>query len=354
MARFLRNKDQKAGLPPGSLIFTGQHKISTPELRLIEYDSSSLTDTAIDSLADISEESESTKKTWLNIDGVHDSELMKELGERFSISPLALEDILDTGQRPFIEEYQDYLFSTMKILVSEDVDQEIFAEQVSFILQEKYLISFNEQPNSIFDPIHKRLKKNKSKIRNNGTDYLFYTLLDCVLENYLKVIEITGERIEDLEEEVTAEPCPEHLESINFYRREIAYIRKSIRPVKEIILKINKLDSELISDDTTTYMKDLLNMMDQALDSLEIYKDILGDLFTTYSMYMGTRLNETMKFLTIFSTIFIPLTFIAGLYGMNFTTIPGLNSPNGFYLSIIIMGAISAGMLVLFKMKKWL
>ncbi|WP_319778760.1 magnesium/cobalt transporter CorA [Maridesulfovibrio sp.] len=354
MARFLRDKEQKAGLPPGSLVFTGQHKISEPKIRIIEYNSSDLQETSLDPLESIPYCPYPAKAVWMNLDGVHDSELIKRIGDRFNISPMALEDILDTGQRPFIEEYQNYLFSTLKIFISGTSEQKIFSEQVCFVLGKNYLITFQEQPGPTFDAVLKRLSKAKSKIRQNNTDYLFYTLMDCVLENYLKVIEIIGERIEDLEEEVTTDPCPEHLESINFYRREIAYIRKSIRPVREIIMKMNKLNSEFISEDTLGYMKDLPNMIDQALDSLEIYKDILGDLFTTYNMYMGTRLNETMKFLTIFSTIFIPLTFIAGLYGMNFEVIPGLHNPHGFAISIGIMAAISGVMLILFKFKKWL
>jgi magnesium transporter len=354
MARFLRNTDQKAGMPPGSLVFTGQYKVSEPTARIVEYSSSEIKDIKLEPLADIFRYPDPGKRMWLNIDGVHDPELIKNIGDTFAIPSMAMEDILDTDQRPFIEDHQDQIFTTLKILVSGDAEQKIVTEQICFVLDENCLITFQEQPNSIFDPVRKRLAKHKSKIRQYGPDYLFYTLMDSVLENYLKVIEIIGERIEDLEEEITEEPSPEHLESINFYRREIAYIRKSIRPVREIVLKLNKLDSEFISDAALVYMKELPNMIDQALESLEIYKDILGDLFTTYHVFMATRLNETMKFLTIFSTIFIPLTFLAGIYGMNFDTMPGLHSPHGFLLSIVIMALIAAVMLMLFRLKKWL
>jgi magnesium transporter len=354
MARFLRNIDQKAGMPPGSLIFTGQHKVTAPKVRLMEYDSLDLTDTTFESFTDVPEYAGQTHKIWLNIDGVHDAEVIKNIGENFNLSPLTMEYILDTGQRPFIEDYQDQIFTTLKIFISGEAEQKTIAEQVCFILGENYLISFQEQPNSSFDPVRKRLVKQKGKLRQYGPDYLFYSLLDNVLENYLKVVETMGERIEDLEEEMTEEPSSEHLESINFYRREIAYIRKSIRPVREIIFKLNKLDSELISEDTLMYMKDLPNMIDQALDSLEIYKDILSDLFTTYNMYMATRLNETMKFLTVFSTIFIPLTFLAGIYGMNFESIPELHYKNGYYILLSLMAVIAASMLIFFKKKKWI
>ena len=354
MARFLTNKDQKAGMPPGSLVFTGEHKISEPKIKVTEYSSSDLNEITLESLTEIPEYSDQTKRIWFNIDGIHDAELIKRIGDSFNISPLVMENILDTGQRPFIEDYQDQIFITLKLLISGRPEQKVFTEQISFVLGENCLISFQEQPNSTFEPVRKRITKHKSKIRNYGTDYLFYTLIDCVLENYLKVIEIMGERIEDLEEEVTEEPSTEHLESINFYRREIAYIRKSIRPVREIILKLNKLDTEFISEGTLVYMKDLPNLIDQALDSLEIYKDILGDLFTTYNMYMATRLNETMKFLTVFSTIFIPLTFLAGIYGMNFDFIPELHYKNGYYLLLCLMTAIATAMLIFFKKKKWI
>ncbi|WP_415718932.1 magnesium/cobalt transporter CorA [Maridesulfovibrio sp.] len=354
MARFLNNKDQKAGMPPGSLVFTGQHKISEPQIRVTEYNSSDLEETALESVTDIPECPAQTKRMWLNLDGIHDAEVIKKIGDSFNLSPLVMEDILDTGQRPFVEDYQDQIFTTLKLLIAGSPEQKVFTEQISFVLGENFLISFQEQPNPTFDPVRKRLMKHKSKIRNYGPDYLFYTLVDSVLENYLKVVEVMGERIEDLEEEVTDEPSKEHLESINFYRREIAYIRKAIRPVREIILKLNKLDSEFIAEETLVYMKDLPNMIDQALDSLEIYKDILGDLFTTYNMYMATRLNETMKFLTVFSTIFIPLTFLAGIYGMNFDFIPELHYKSGYYVLLCLMIAIAIAMLVFFRKRKWI
>jgi len=354
MARFLKNKDQKAGLPPGTLTFTGQHKVTEPKISVIEYCNSDLSERTLESLTEIRDDTNQSQKIWLNIDGIHDAGLIEKIGDRFNLSSLTMEDILDTGQRPFIEDYQDQIFTTLKFFISGNPEQKLTTEQISFVLGKNYLISFQEQPSSTFAPVRKRITKNKSKIRQYETDYLLYTLIDCILENYLKIIEIIGERIEDLEEKVTEEPSAEHLEIINFYRREIAYIRKSIRPVREIIFKLNKLDSELISEDTLMYVKDLPNMIDQALDSLEIYKDILGDLFTTYNMYMATRLNETMKFLTVFSTIFIPLTFLAGIYGMNFDVIPELHYKNGYYVLLCLMAVVAISMIIFFKKKKWL
>lgn len=354
MARFLRNNDEKAGMPPGSLVFTGQQKVAEPQIRITTYDNSALKDSHIKEYQPITSHTSSDKVTWLNIDGVHDSSLIKTIGENFNFSLMALEDIQDTGQRPTIQEYQDYLFATMKVLNTGSDEDKVRAEQVSFILGNNYLVTFKEQPSSIFEPVRKRLSRQKGKIRQKGPDYLFYTLLDCVLENYLKVIENIGERIEDIEEEVIADPKPEQLEEINFYRREIAYIRKSIRPAREIILKVNKIDSEYIDEDTAPYLKDLTSMLEQSLDSLEIYKEILGDLFSTYNMSIGTRLNETMKFLTIFATIFIPLTFLAGIYGMNFEHIPELHYKHGYYILLGLMGVIASAMLVYFKKKKWM
>ncbi|WP_027721602.1 magnesium/cobalt transporter CorA [Maridesulfovibrio zosterae] len=352
MARFLRKNDRKAGMPPGSLIFTGQQKISKPQIRVTTYNDSSLTDIDMDEYKSITNDTDSI--CWINIDGVHDSDLIKNIGDNFNISIMNLEDIQDTGQRPCIDEYQDYLFATMKFLNTDNDEDRIKADQISFVLGNNYLITFQEQPSMIFDPVRKRLSKPKNKFRQNGPDYLFYTLIDCLLENYLKVIEGIGERIEEIEEEVLENPIPEQLEEINFYRREIAYIRKSIRPAREIISKTNKMDSEFISDNTAPYLKDLVSMLEQALDSLEIYKEILSDLFSTYNMSINSRLNETMKFLTVFATIFIPLTFLAGIYGMNFDVIPELHYKYSYYILLGLMLLIAFAMLAYFKRKKWI
>ncbi len=354
MARFLRKHDKKAGLPPGELVFTGQQRVENSLLRCVVYGPEQHTETTVSNFDEILSCFDIENTKWLNIDGVHDSVLIKQIGERFDLSTLALEDVQDIGQRPALVDFQEYLFITMKILIDNDEEERVRAEQISFVLGDNYLLSFQEQSGSIFDPVRRRISRPKGRIRQRGADYLLYTLIDCILENYLAIIERIGERIEDMEEEVIDNPDAELLEEINFYRREIAYVRKAVRPVRDIISRLNKSESELIDSATGTYYKELSGMFEQIFDSVEIYKEMVGDLYNTYNMAIGTRLNETMKFLTVFATIFIPLTFLAGIYGMNFEFIPELKYKYGYFILLGVMSLVGLAMLGYFRRKKWI
>lgn len=354
MARFLRKHDKKAGLPPGELVFTGQRKVENTLLRTVVYGPEKLDDTSSHDFEEIVSQLNRDGVKWLNIDGVHDSALIKRVGEMFDFSRLALEDVQDTGQRPAIVDFQDYLFITMKILNDNNESGRVKTEQICFILGDKYLITFQEQPGIIFDPVRSRLSRKSGRIRQRGADYLLYTLIDCILENYLEIIERIGERIEDMEEEVIENPSAELLEEINFYRRETAYVRKAVRPVRDVINRLNKSESDLIEEGTAAYLKELSGLFEQIADSIEIYKEMVGDLYNTYNMAIGTRLNETMKFLTVFATIFIPLTFLAGIYGMNFEFIPELKYKYGYFILLGVMLLVGVCMLGYFRKKKWI
>lgn len=354
MARFLKNIDKKAGLPPGSLIFTGQQKMDEPRLRIIDFNPITLRKEFIPSLEAAGPIKTTETTSWLNIDGLHDSDLIKQIGEEFDLQALMLEDIQDTGQRPKIEEYPDQVFISMKMLFLNEDQSEVWTEQLSAILTKNYLITFQERPGDVFEPVRNRIDNPNGKMRVRGCDYLLYTLLDCVVENYLKVIEKMGERIEEIEDEVLENPEPDLLEEINLYRREIAYVRKAVRPVREIIIKLKNLDSDVVTHETMPYLRDLVSLEEQAVDSTEIYKEMLADLFSTYNMAIGGKLNEIMKFLTIFATIFIPLTFLAGIYGMNFDSMPELHYKYSYYILLGVMTAVAVGMLLYFKKRKWI
>ncbi len=354
MARFLKNIDKKAGLPPGSLIFIGQQRMDEPRLRIIDFDPQTLRKEFITSLEDAGPIKTTATTSWLNIDGLHDSDLIKRIGEQFDLPALMLEDIQDTGQRPKAEEYPDHVFITMKMLFLNEDQSEVWSEQLSAVLTQHYLITFQERPGDVFEPVRNRIDNPNGKMRVRGCDYLLYTLLDCVVENYLKVIEKMGERIEEIEDEVIDNPEPDLLEEINLYRREIAYVRKAVRPVREILSKLKNLDSDVIAHETMPYLRDLVGLEEQAVDSTEIYKEMLADLFSTYNMAIGSKLNEIMKFLTIFATIFIPLTFLAGIYGMNFESMPELHYKYGYYVLLGVMSVVAVGMLLYFKKRKWI
>lgn len=354
MARFLRKRDKTAGRSPGSLVFVGDQKTDKPRLRIIDYDTMMLRDEFIESVESLSGCKSTASTSWLNIDGLHISELMTKIRDTFGLSPLMLEDIVNTGQRPKIEEFPDTVFVTLKMLALSEDQTKIHAEQLSAVLTGKCLLTFQEKPGDVFEPVRERIKRQTGRLRKLGADYLLYTLLDCVFENYLKVIEIMGERIEEFDEEVLTNPTPALLEEINTYRREMAYIRKAVRPAREIVLKLAKLENDLISPDISPFLRDLMDMAEQTIDAVDVYREMLNDHLNSYNMAISNRLNDVMKFLTVFATIFIPLTFLAGIYGMNFEVIPELKHRNGYYILLGVMAAVAISMLAYFKKRKWI
>ncbi|XPV76847.1 MAG: magnesium/cobalt transporter CorA [Desulfovibrio sp.] len=354
MARFLKKRDGKRGLPPGSLIFIGKQKTEEPRIRIVDYDTNVLRDELVTSPSVLAGCKESHTTSWINIEGLHEAGLVNSVGTTFEISPLILEDILNTGQRPKLEDDTKEIFITLKILFLSDDKESVHAEQFSAILQNKCLLTFLERSVDVFKPVQDRIQKHTGRIRKLGPDYLVYTLLDCVFENYLKVIEVLGERIEEIEDEVLDDPTSELLEEIIVYRREIAYVKKSIRPAREIAYKLARIDSDLVSQEIKPFLRDLSDMAELAYDSVEIYHDMLTDHLNSYNMVVTNKLNDTMRFLTIFATIFIPLSFLAGVYGMNFEVMPELHLKYGYFILLGVMAAVALVMLYYFKRKKWL
>lgn len=354
MARFLKKQDKKMGHPPGTLIFVGQQKIDQPRLRIIDFDSRILRDEFIESVEQLPACIHTSSTTWLNIDGLHVPELMTSIGSIFNISSLVLEDILNTGQRPKLEDLTDAIFISLKMLSYDDAQNKVHSEQLSIVLLQGCLLTFQEQPGDVFEPVRDRIRRKSGRVRTLGADYLLYTLFDCVFENYLKVIEAMGEQIEDFDKEILDNPTQDLLEKINTYKLEMAYIRKAVRPAKELILKLVKIDSQLVDPDIKPFLRDLIDMSEQTVDAVEVYREMLNGHLNIYNMAITNRLNDVMKFLTIFATIFIPLSFLAGVYGMNFEVMPELHYKHGYYLLLSIMGAVAFGMLFYFKKKKWL
>ncbi|WP_319581674.1 magnesium/cobalt transporter CorA [uncultured Pseudodesulfovibrio sp.] len=354
MARFLRKYDQTAGKPPGSLIFVGQQKIDAPRLKIIDYDQENLRDEVVPDADALAPCLTSGTTSWLNLDGLHVPEVMERVGKAFSISPLILEDIVNTGHRPKMDESPDMVFITLKMLsINEDQDR-ILSEQLSCVLTGRCLVTFQEQPGDVFEPVRERIRRKSGRLRQLGPDYLLYALLDCVFEHYLKVVEILGERIEAFDEELLDDPSPDLLEEINGYRREMAFVRRAVRPAREIALKLVKTENELISEEINPYLRDLADMAEQVAEAVEIYREMLNDHLNSYNMAVANRLNDVMKFLTIFATIFIPLSFMAGVYGMNFDFMPELKLRYGYFLLLGGMACVAVGMLLYFKKRKWI
>jgi magnesium transporter len=354
MARFFKKRDENKGLAPGSLVFIGNKKVENIRIRVIDYDKSKLNEAQLDDISKGKEFKETKTVTWINIDGLHDLTLMQEIGDIFDLHPLLLEDILNTGQRPKLEEFDNCLFLVSKMLRYDKEKQEIIAEQFSMVLGSTFLITFQEQPGDVFEPVRERIRKQKGRIRGTGIDYLAYALLDTVVDNYISIIERLGGQIEDIEEEVLASPTPAVMEKINTFKREMNYLRKSIRPLREAILQVLKLDSELIEDKTIPFLKDLHDLITQATEAIDTYREMLSDQLNIYNSSISNRMNEIMKVLTIFAAIFIPLTFIAGIYGTNFEYLPELHFKYSYFIFWVVMISVAIVMLGYFNRKNWL
>ena len=353
MARFLKKRHQSKGQSPGSLIFIGQKKTDSVQIRVIDYDAGSLTERELSDIKDGSHFKKTDTVTWLNINGLHDTEIIKDVGHVFELHPLVMEDILNTGQRPKIEEFEHYIFIVLKMIRYDGGAGMIINEQLSMVLGENFLLTFQEQPGDVFDPVRERIRRNKSRIRGSGTDYLAYALLDTVVDNYIYTIELIGEKIEDLEEEVLSGLNPSIMEKINGFKRETNYLRKSIRPAREAILHMSRIDSQLFAEQTLPFLKDLQDLINQATEAIDTYRDLLTDQLNIYNSVMANRMNDIMKVLTIFAAIFIPLTFIAGIYGTNFEYLPELHYRYSYFVFWGVLVVLAGALLVFFKRKGW-
>ena len=354
MARFFKKREEIKGLSPGSLVFIGNKKVENIRIRVIDYDGNQLKEDELKDIAEGAEFKRTNTVTWINVDGLHDLSLMKEIGSTFDLHPLLMEDVLNTGQRPKLEEFENCIFLVLKMLRYDSKKQMISSEQLSMVLGDSFLLTFQEQPGDVFDPVRERIRKQKARIRASGIDYLAYALLDCVVENYVSIIERLGEQIEDIEEEVLAKAEPAVMEKISAFKHEMNFIRKSVRPAREAVIQLSKLDSELINEQTIPFLKDLLDLITQAAEAIDTYRDMLSDQLNLYNSVIANRMNDVMKILTIFAAIFIPLTFIAGIYGTNFEYLPEIKFKYSYFIFWGVMLAVAAVMLIFFKKKKWL
>jgi magnesium transporter len=354
MARFLKKKAESLGLVPGELLFTGEQKVEETTLKLIDYNQERLTEQELVDIRDSLSCKDSDTVTWVNVNGLHDTALIREIGNLFGLHALVLEDIVNTGQRPRMEEYDEYLYFVLKMMRYDHETDAVYSEQLSMVLGSTFLLTFQEQPGDVFEPVRERIRKHKGRIRKVGIDYLAYALLDTVVDNYLLIIERLGERIEDIENEILENPTQLTLTRINNFKREMNYLRKTIRPSREFILQLSRLDSELVHESTVPFLRDLLDLSNQAVEVIDTYRDMLSDHLNIYDSRINNRLNEIMKVLTIFSAIFIPLTFIAGIYGTNFDNVPELHFRYSYFVMLGVMILVTLFMLRFFRRRKWL
>jgi magnesium transporter len=292
--------------------------------------------------------------TWINIDGLANTDVIEKIGRYFSIHPLILEDLLNTSQRPKMEDLEDYLYLNLKMLMLPGAIGEIKVEHVSFIIGKNYLISFQESIGDVFDPVRERIRKDGGRVRKNGPDYLAYALIDNIVDNYFLVMEKIEEWVEALEEELVVNATQETLPKINRLKKDMLFLRKSVWPLREMILTLERSDSPLIRDDTRIYLRDVYDHAIQVIDTLETFRDMVSGMIDIYLSSLSYKMNEIMKVLTLIATIFIPLTFVAGVYGMNFRYMPELYWEYGYYAVWGIMIAIVAIMLAYFRDRQWI
>ena len=354
MARFIKGMSRHVGLPPGTLVTSGAARGGPAKITLIDYDETTFTEKVLGSVEESLPFKQTPTVTWINVDGLGDSAAMEKIGEQFGLHPLVLEDIASAGQRPKMEDFGDYIFIVLKMLYHEEAEDEIRAEQVSLLLGPNFVISFQEIEGDVFNHVRERIRGSKGRVRRMGPDYLAYTLLDAVVDNYFVILERLGEQIEAMEEDLVRDPTPETLQSIHTLKREMIFLRKSVWLLRELISGLERAESALISESTLVYLRDVYDHTIQVMDTVESYRDMVSGMLDTYLSSISNRMNEVMKVLTIIATIFIPITFIAGIYGMNFQFMPELAYRPAYFIALGVMGGVAVVMIAYFRRKGWL
>jgi magnesium transporter len=354
MPKLFKKMSHKAGLPPGTLVHVGEKKAEEVKITTMDYNQTAFQENEVQTVEECFPFKETPTVTWINIDGLHRVDIIKKIGEHFGIHPLIQEDILHTGQRPKMEDLDSYILVILKMLRYDDEASTVRTEQISIILGSNFVVSFQEMKGDLFNSLRERIRTGKGRIRRMGADYLAYSLLDSIVDHYFILLEKCGERIEVLEEELALSPNPETLQAIHNLKQEIIFLRKSVWPLREVISGLERAESSLIHDDISMYLRDLYDHTIQVIDSVETYQDILSGMIDLYLSSVSNKMNEVIKVLTIFASIFIPLTFMAGIYGMNFEFMPELKMRWAYPALWGAMITVAAILLTFFKRKKWL
>ena len=354
MPKLVKKRSKKTGLPPGTLVHIGEEKTGATRVTVTEYDAENFQERNGIKTDECYVFPPAPAVTWINVDGVHQVEVLEKLGNCFGVHPLALEDILNTEQRPKIEDYGEDLFIVVKMLSYVEEKDEVEAEQISLILRPNALLSFQEKEGDDFAAVKERLRTGKGRLRKMGADYLAYALLDIVVDRYFGVLEKLGERIEVLEGTLLTDPTTPTLQKIQSLKREMLLLRKWIWPLREAISSLQRGEFHGIQESTRVYLRDVYDHAIQVMDTVEVFRDMLSGMLDIYLSSVNNRLNAVMKVLTIITTVFMPLTFLAGVYGMNFKNMPELGWRWGYPLVLLVMAGVAVLMLILFRRKKWL
>jgi magnesium transporter len=352
--RLYSSQSRKAGLPPGTLVHTGEQRQSAASISVISFTPDGVAESRPSGFDQCKKPDSSQGVLWINLEGLHDLELIQHFGECYGLHPLVLEDIVNTSQRPKIEDYGDYIFIVAR-MIRLSKDNVIETEQVSLVLGSGYLLSFQEGiDGDVFETVRERIRNGRGRIRTHNSDYLCYGLIDAIVDSYFSVLEGMGEQVEDIEEELAAGPTQQILKRIISLKREIIFMRKGVWPLREVTAALERGESDLISDTARIYFRDTYDHTIQVIDGVETFRDLLSGMLDLYLSSMSNRTNEIMKFLTVVGTIFLPLTFIVGVYGMNFKEIPELQWQYGYLYCWLFMLAIAMCMVFYFKRKRWM
>jgi len=354
ISRFHKKRSVKSGLPPGTLVHIGDKSDKLVRISLIGYSPDGMEEHHFEQIDQYLRAPCDGDVVWVNVEGVHDVELIRQLGEKHSFHPLVLEDIVNTVQRPKVEDYGDYLFIVLKMLLPIE-NGEFSSEQLTIILGPDYLFTFQEGiAGDSFEQVRSRIRNGKGKIRSMGADYLAYALIDAIVDGYFSILEGFGERIVDVEEELALTPDQRALHLINSMKKEIIFLRKTVWPLREAISFLEHGDSHLLHAETRLYFRDVYDHTVQVIDTVETYRDLLSGMLELYLSSISNRTNEVMKFLTVIGTIFMPLTFLAGVYGMNFKHLPELEWHYGYFWLWGFMLTLSLVMVLYFRKRRWL
>ncbi|MEZ4697288.1 MAG: magnesium/cobalt transporter CorA [Rhodothermales bacterium] len=344
---------KKPGLPPGSVVFDGQRKVEEVTIDSIHYDAENLIETRITDPSQIDPVRRKPGTMWLDVIGLHDTEMIDSLGGMFDLHPLVREDLVSTGQRPKVEFFDDYVYIVVKMVSWLD-DGGLAVEQVSLVVGRGFVLSFQERPGDVFGPVRERLRSALGRIRTLESDYLAYALLDIIVDNYFVVLGSYGDQLDDLEEVILEDPTPENQAHLRDLRRDLITLRRAVWPVREVVASLERTESKLISAEVRPFFRDVNDHAVQILDIVESSRDVVGGLMDLYLSSLSNRMNEIMKVLTLFGTIFLPLSFLTGLYGMNFDDMPELHYRYGYPILLLVMTSVVVGLLYYFKRKNWL
>jgi magnesium transporter len=353
-ARFMKRRSHKAGMPPGSLIHIGEQRLNRTRLSIIDYGTDGAAEVKDATVEECAACKEKPGISWIDVEGIHDVDKLEKLGQAFGLHPLVMEDILNTDQRPKAEDYGDYIYIVLRMLCFDDKKNEVVADQVSIILGKNFVLSFQEGELDVFEPLRKGIREGKGRVRKMGADYLAYALVDAIVDNFFVIFEKFGDEIDLIEDELIANPSRDTLQRIYRLKRDMLFLRKSVWPLRELVAMLERGESDLVGDPVRMYLRDVHDHAVYLVDTIETFRDMLSGMLDIYLSSMSNRMNEVMKVLTIIATIFMPLTFIAGVYGMNFEFMPELRWRYGYPAVLALMAGAAGAMLVYFRRKQWI